>query len=430
MTDEVEVTAGGALKGTIRVPGDKSISHRTFLMAALADGTSTASGFSLGGDVKNTRRAMSLMGAEITDNPDGSVTIVGGRTRLHEAESVIDVGNAGTGMRLLAGWAAAMPWLTVIAGDESLHKRDMARVVDPLRQMGAHVDARHNGKLPPLSIRGGNLHGIRYESLAGTAQPKSAVMLAALVAEGETVVHESVPARAHTEEMLAAFGADINTLDNADGSCTTTVRASELKPFTIDVPGDPSQSAFWIVAGAIVEGSDVTVKNVYVGPMRAGYIDVLERMGADIELTHIDANTADVRVRYSQLKATDIGGDEIPSLIDELPILALAASRAEGVTTVADAAELRAKESDRITLVATQIGGLGANIQERPDGFIIEGSREPLKGGKVHAHLDHRIAMTAAIAAQVASGPVKIEGWASVDTSYPNFLGDLDKLRA
>ena len=304
----VEVSADGPLKGTIRVPGDKSISHRVFLMAALADGESTATGVSAGGDVKNTRRAMQLMGAEITDNPDGSVTIVGGRSRLHEPDSVVDVGNAGTGMRLLAGWCAAMPWLTIISGDKSLHKRDMGRVVAPLREMGAEVDGRANGKLPPLTIRGGNLKGIQYDSLAGTAQSKSAVMLAALAAEGETVIHESVPARAHTEEMLADYGANIATVDNPDGSCTTTLSASDLKPFSIDVPGDPSQSAFWIVAGAITEGSDITVKNVYVGPMRAGYLDVLMRMGADIDIDHIDSNTADVRVRYSKLKATEISG--------------------------------------------------------------------------------------------------------------------------
>jgi 3-phosphoshikimate 1-carboxyvinyltransferase len=425
----VEISSAGSLRGVIRVPGDKSISHRTFLMAALAEGTSTASGFSLGGDVVNTRRAMESMGADIVDQADGSVRITGGRSRLHEPESVIDVGNAGTGMRLLAGWSAAMPWLTVIAGDESLHKRDMARVTTPLREMGARIDGRSDGKLPPLVIRGGNLRGIRYESLAGTAQSKSAVMLAGLSAASETVVHESVPARAHTEEMLAAYGADINTVDHPDGSCTTTLAPSGLKPFTIDVPGDPSQSAFWIVAGTITEGSDITVKNVYVGPMRAGYIDVLERMGADIELQHIDSNTADVRVRYSNLKGTEIGGDEIPSLIDELPILVLAASRASGTTVITDAAELRAKESDRITLVAQQIGGLGANISERADGFIVEGSSAPLQGGTVEPHLDHRIAMTAAIAAQVSTSPVVIGGWECVETSYPGFMDDLATLQ-
>lgn len=427
--NEVDITAAGPLRGSIRVPGDKSISHRTLLLGALAEGTTTASGLSQGGDVRNTRRAMEAMGAQIRDQGDGSIKIVGGRSLLHEPESVVDVGNAGTGMRLLAGWCAAMPWLTVICGDESLHKRDMGRVVNPLREMGAQVDGRDNGRLPPLSIRGGALQGIRYESLAGTAQSKSAVLLAGLAANGETVVHESVPARAHTEEMLLEYGADIETVDNSDGSCTTRLRASELKPFDIDVPGDPSQSAFWIVAGAIVPGSDLTVENVYIGALRAGYIEVLERMGADIELTHRGANTADVRVRHSKLHATNIGGDEIPSLIDELPILALAAARAEGVTTVTDAAELRAKESDRIDAVVREIGGLGASIEGKPDGFVITGSAEPLEGGVVKAHLDHRIAMTGAIAAQASAGSVKIEGWASVETSYPDFLGDLARLR-
>ena len=284
--------------------------------------------------------------------------------------------------------------------------------------------------LRPWSFGAANLSGIEYQSLAGTAQTKSAVMLAALAATGTTVVNESVPARAHTEEMLAAYGADIKTIDNVDGSRTTTLRQSELSPFHIDVPGDPSQSAFWIVAGAITEGSDITVENVYIGHMRAGYLDVLKRMGADLEITPVGTNTANIRVRYRQLNSTEVGGNEIPSLIDELPILALAAARAKGTTVVRDAAELRAKESDRITLVVEQIGGLGPNIQEQPDGFIIEGSDAPLAGGVVKPHLDHRIAMTAAIAAQVAQHPVLVEGWESVETSYPNFLDDLDKLRA
>jgi 3-phosphoshikimate 1-carboxyvinyltransferase len=416
--------ANGPLRGTIRVPGDKSISHRSLLMSAIANGESKIRGLSRGEDVLATKAAMVAAGAQITETDTG-ITVSGGRKLLQEPSSVIDIGNAGTGMRLLAGWSAAMPWLTVIVGDASLHKRDMWRVVDPLRKMGAVVDGREGGRLAPLVIRGGGLRGIWYDSLPGTAQSKSAVLLAGLAADGETVVHETVPARAHTEEMLAELGADIRVERNDDGSVTTRLRASELRPLDIDVPGDPSQAAFWAVAASVVEGSEVTIENVYVGPHRAGALDVLKRMGADIELKHRSDTTADIHVRHASLRATDIGGAEIPGLIDELPILSVAAALADGTTTVTDAAEMRVKESDRIATVATQIGGLGAQIEERPDGFVITGRGACFTSGVVESHLDHRIAMTAAIASLTGSGDVTVTGWETVASSYPSFLDDL-----
>jgi 3-phosphoshikimate 1-carboxyvinyltransferase len=425
----VTFTSGAPLRGTLRVPGDKSISHRSLLLAALAEGTSTISGLSQGEDVLATKAAMQQCGAVMTEQ-HGVIAVVGGRTLLHEPTAVVDIGNAGTGMRLLAGWAASMPWLTVIAGDASLHKRDMARVVDPLRQMGAAVDGRNDGRLAPLIIRGGNLRGITYDSLAGTAQSKSAVLLAGLAADGETVVHESVPARAHTEEMLRDYGADIESVTNDDGTVTTKLRRSVIQPFEIDVPADPSQATFWLVAASLVEGSDVLIENVYVGPHRGGAIYVLQRMGADIEIIKRSETTADLRVRSAALTATDIVPSEIPSLIDELPILSVAAANATGVTTVSGAEEMRAKESDRIAAVVKQVGGLGAAIEERPDGFVITGRPGCLQGGAVESDLDHRIAMTGAIAALAASGPVTVNGWETVASSYPTFMDDLSSLQS
>jgi 3-phosphoshikimate 1-carboxyvinyltransferase len=424
----VTFTAGTPLRGTVRVPGDKSISHRSLLLAALAEGTSTISGLSQGEDVLATKAAMQHCGAVMTEQ-HGAITVIGGRSLLHEPAAVIDIGNAGTGMRLLAGWAAAMPWLTVIAGDASLHKRDMGRVVDPLRQMGAKIDGRHEGRLAPLTIRGGNLTGITYDSLAGTAQSKSAVLLAGLAAEGETIVHESVPARAHTEEMLKQYGADIESVTNADGTVTTKLRRSVIQPFDIDVPADPSQATFWLVAASLVEGSDVVIENVYIGPHRGGAVAVLQRMGADIEINKRSDTTADLRVRSAELTATDIVPSEVPSLIDELPILSVAAAVAKGVTTVTGAEEMRAKESDRIAAVAKEVGGLGALIEERPDGFVITGKPGCFEGGTVDSDLDHRIAMTGAIAALVAADPVAVHGWETVASSYPTFLDDLSSLQ-
>jgi 3-phosphoshikimate 1-carboxyvinyltransferase len=424
----VSITSGGPLRGTLRVPGDKSISHRSLLLSAIAEGTSTIRGLSQGEDVLATKAAMQQCGAEITEN-NGVLTVVGGRTKLHEPGGVIDIGNAGTGMRLLAGWSAAMPWLTVIAGDASLHKRDMWRVMEPLQRMGAILDGRKEAHLAPLVIRGGSLRGINYDSRPGTAQSKSAVLLAGLAADGETVVHESEPARMHTEEMLKQYGADIESVTHDDGSVTTTLRRSILQPFDIDVPSDPSQATFWLVAATLVEGSDVLIENVYMGPHRGGAISVLQRMGADIEIIKRSENTADLRVRHARLKATDIVPSEVPSLIDELPVLSVAAASADGVTTVSGAEEMRVKESDRIATTTKQIGGLGAAIEERPDGFVITGNPGCFRAGTVDSDLDHRIAMTGAIAALVANGPIEVNGWETVASSYPTFLDDLRSLQ-
>jgi len=371
---------------------------------------------------------MERMGAVFTEE-GAAVCVDGGRSRLHEPDSAIDVGNSGTGMRLMAGWCAPMPWLTVLQGDSSLHRRPMGRVIEPLTKMGARIDGRSNATLAPLTIRGGQLKGIEFHSPIASAQLKSAVLIAGLSAEGRTLVHEPMPTRMHTEEMLTQAGVDVDIEEHNDGSVTIAIRPSALTPLNLDVPGDPSQAAFWMVAAAVVPDSDITIDNVYVGPGRNGLIEVMQRMGADIELTHRDAVTADIRVRHSRLKGIDVSGEEVPSLIDELPIFAIAAATAEGVTNVRDAMEMRVKESDRIAAVVGEMGGLGVAIVEHPDGFSISGDPDArLTGGVVNAHLDHRIAMTGAIAGLLSATPTIIHGWESVATSYPGFADDLNHL--
>jgi len=416
--DELVVEGGtGPLRGHLRVPGDKSISHRALLLAALADGRSRLSELSAGADVAATGAAITAMGARI----DGDA-VHGGRNRLHEPERVVDVGNSGTCIRLLAGWCAAMPWLTVLQGDASIGRRPMDRVAEPLRRMGAGIDGRQGGRFPPLVVRGGGLSGIDLDLAVPSAQVKGAVLLAGLAAAGETVVRERVATRAHSEEMLAACGADIEV--SPDG-LTTTVRPSPLEPFELDVPGDPSQAAFWLVGACLVPGSEVTVEGVYVGRARAGFLDVLRRMGADLEVEPTGPGVARITARHSAgLRGTRIGGDEVPALIDEIPVLAVAAAVAEGPTEVCGAAELRLKESDRVASTVALLSAMGASCEPRPDGLFVPGGSR-LTPGAVESAGDHRIAMAAAVAALVARGTTRITGWGAVRTSYPRFQDDL-----
>lgn len=412
----------GPLRGRLRVPGDKSISHRALLLAALAEGRSRVTGLSTGEDVACTARAIEAMGATI----DGDV-VGGGRSRLHEPVAVVDVGNSGTGMRLLAGVCAGLPWLTVLQGDASVGRRPMDRVAEPLRRMGASIDGREGGRLPPLAIRGGHLRGIDLDLVVPSAQVKGATLLAGLAAEGTTVVRERVSTRAHSEEMLAACGAAIEV---SDGGLTTTLRPSTLEPFELHVPGDPSQAAFWIVAACIVPGSEVTVEDVYVGQARAGFVDVLLRMGADVDIDLTGPNRATLTARHSpHLQGTTIGGNEVPGLIDEIPILAVAAAVADGPTDIRDAAELRVKESDRVATTVGLLDAFGAGAEPRSDGLLITGGAR-LRPAVVESSGDHRIAMAAAVAALVATGPTQIAGWGAVGTSYPGFDDDLHRLLA
>jgi len=410
------LTGGRPLRGRVRVPGDKSISHRALILAALADGTSAVRGLSDGDDVARTRAAVGAMGATF----DGE-RITGGRSRLHEPADVLDMGNSGTGIRLLAGLCAGFPWLTVLTGDGSVRRRPMSRVAEPLRVMGAGVDGRDDGRFPPLAVRGGSLRGIDYDLPVPSAQVKSALLLAGLSADGETIVRQPVVTRAHTEEMLVACGASVEV---SDDGLEVRLRPSTLQAFDLDVPGDPSQAAFWIVAACIVPGSDVIVDDVYTGPARGGFLDVLRRMGADVERVE----EASFRARYSpDLHGTSVGGDEIADVIDEIPVLAMAAAVADGETVFADAGELRLKESDRIVSIAAALAALGARIETGDNGFVVHGPGR-LLGGRARSSGDHRIAMALAVAGLAAEGTTVIDDWDAVATSYPGFETDLEHL--
>ena len=412
----LRITGGSPLKGELRVPGDKSISHRALLLAALAEGTTVIRGLADGDDVARTASAVADLGAIVAE---GRVT--GGRERLHEADGVIDTGNSGTTMRLLAGLCAGFDWLTVLTGDASLSRRPMDRVAEPLRRMGARVDGRDDGRLPPLVVRGGALRSIDYELPVASAQVKSAVLLAGLSAGGRTVVREQVRTRAHTEEMLNAFGADVST---SEDGLTVAVGPGPLAATEVDVPGDPSAAAFWLVAACAVPGSDVTVRDVYLGPARACFLDVLERMGADL-----DRSGAFVRARAGRLRATSVGGPEVPGLVDEIPVLAVAAAVADGVTVFTGAGELRVKESDRVATMCEGLAAMGAKVEQMPDGMAVTGPVQ-LRGAEVDAHGDHRVAMALAVAAMAAEGESVVHGWESVATSYPGFADDMARCRS
>jgi len=417
-----DVAGGRALRGIVRVPGDKSISHRALLLAALAEGTSRVGGLSEGDDVLGTAAALRSFGARIEDDQ-----ITGGRRLLHPSSDPIDVGNSGTTIRLLSGFCAPFPWRTILWGDESVAGRPMNRVAIPLRQMGATVEgaAGPNGEtFPPLIVTGRALRGIDYRMPVPSAQVKAAILLAGLAAEGETVVREQVRTRAHSEEMLARSGADMEV---SEDGLVTRIRPSELQPFDLAVPGDPSQAAFWVVAGCVIAGSEVTVEPVYSGPARGGFLDVLRRMGADLEIEPTGPTEARLHARAGPLHATDVGGDEIPGLVDEIPALAVAAAMAQGVSTFSDAAELRLKESDRIATIARELGALGAVVEELPDGLVITGTGA-LRGAVVSSHGDHRLAMALAVAGLAAEGTTRIEGWQAVATSYPGFEEELRRL--
>jgi 3-phosphoshikimate 1-carboxyvinyltransferase len=422
----LEVEGGAALRGRVRVPGDKSISHRALLLAAHAEGRSRLAGLSDGGDVACTTAAVGALGAEVDGRAPGTVEVAGGRGRLHEPERVIDVGNSATGMRLLAGFVAGFDWLTVLQGDASVARRPMARVVEPLRRMGAGVDGRQGGTLPPLVIRGGGLAGIDYTPPVASAQVKSAVLLAGLGAADDTIVREPVVTRTHTEELLLASGAKVDVTPEGRGQ-VVRLRSSILSPLTLEVPGDPSHAAFWVVAASIVPGSEVVVERVYVGPGRSGFLDVLVRMGAAIELQWRDTTTADIVARHARLRGTEVTGDEVPAVIDEIPVLAVAAAMAEGETTFHDLAELRVKESDRVTTVSSELSALGARVEDVGDDLVIVGGTG-LRGTGVRSYGDHRVAMSMAVAGLAARGVTRVAGWDSVATSYPGFASDLGQL--
>jgi 3-phosphoshikimate 1-carboxyvinyltransferase len=423
-----DVVLGGQrpLRGRLRVPGDKSMSHRALMFAALATGPSHLVHVATGDDVAATRRCLERVGVRVKQSRDGSVSVRGtGASGWREPDDILDCTNSGTTMRLMAGILAGRPFLSVLTGDASLRKRPMARVVEPLRRMGATVDGRDDGRYAPLSIRGGPLTGCRHELAIASAQVKSALILAGLQATGTTEVVSPALSRDHTERMLAAFGAPI-TVDGL----VVRVSAGAPEPFDLVVPGDPSSAAFFVVAATITPGSDVVLEDVCLNPTRLAFVPVLQRMGADIEVVprgdRAGEPVGDLVVRAADLNATVIEGDEVPSLLDEVPALAMAAAFADGVTEIRDAAELLVKESDRIGTLNQELSQLGVGCEPLPDGLIIRGGRP--RPGQLKSHGDHRVAMAGAVAANALDGETTVRGWGAVASSYPEFLDDLASL--
>jgi 3-phosphoshikimate 1-carboxyvinyltransferase len=420
----------GPLRGSLRPPADKSISHRAALIAAMGEGETAIQGYLDAADTRSTLAAIEALGARV-EGAGGSAlepTIrVRGVGLGGPVPATIDVGNAGTLLRLLPGWLAGQEggsW--TLDGDDSIRRRPVDRIAAPLRLMGAELSCREE-RLPPLEIEGAPLHGIAYELPVASAQVKSCLLFAALLAEGETRVVEPLPTRDHSERMLAAAGAAIER----DGDAIVVQPANRLEPGEIAVPADISSAAFFVVAALLVGGSEVVLDDVGVNPTRTGLLAILERMGAEIEVEHLGERggepTARLRVRTAPLRAVEVGGAEVPLAIDELPLVALAACFAEGTTTIRDAAELRRKESDRIATVSAALTALGGEVEATADGMVIEGSGG-LRGGAIDSHGDHRIAMLGAVAGLGSAEGVEVHGMDAAAVSYPGFEADLASL--
>jgi 3-phosphoshikimate 1-carboxyvinyltransferase len=415
------VAPGGRLHGSLRVPGDKSISHRTIILGAIADGATEATGLLEGEDVLATLGAFRAMGVEAEGPYDGRILIRGaGINGLREPSAALDMGNSGTAMRLLAGLLVGQDFSSTLVGDGSLSRRPMGRVIDPLMAMGAEIGAESGG-LPPLRIRGGRrLHGIDYALPMASAQVKSALLLAGLYAEGSTSVTEPAPTRDHTERMLSGFGYPVRR----QGMTVRIEGGGRLTGCRLEVPGDISSATFFLVGASIAPGSDLTVENVGVNPTRVGVINILRAMGADLELGNERVvggePVADIRVRSARLRGIHIPEDQVPLAIDEFPAIFVAAACADGQTVLSGAEELRVKESDRIAVMAAGLTALGIEAVERPDGIVIPGGT--LAGGEVDSHGDHRIAMAFAVAGLQAEGSIRIRDCTNVATSFPGFV--------
>lgn len=422
---------GISLKGKIRVPGDKSISHRALMLGALALGETKIEGLLLGEDPRSTASCFQAMGASISELNTELVTVKGiGLGNLIEPIDILDAGNSGTTLRLMLGLLASHPdRFFTVTGDSSLRSRPMSRVVKPLQQMGAQIWGRKGSSLAPLAVQGQALKAIHYNSPIASAQVKSCVLLAGLMTEGKTTVTEPALSRDHSERMLRAFGAELEV--DPENKSVTVIGGATLQGQTVIVPGDISSAAFWLVAAAIVPGSELVIENVGVNPTRTGILEALTMMGADIQLENLrevaGEPVADLRVRSSQLKSCTLAGDIIPRLIDEIPVLAVAAVFAEGTTVIRDAEELRVKESDRITVMARQLTKMGAKVTELPDGMEITGGTS-LSGADVDSYTDHRIAMSLAIAALNATGTTTIHRAEAASISYPNFIATLEQV--
>lgn len=421
-----------SLQGTIQVPGDKSISHRALLLNSIANGTAKIEDLLLSADCLSTLSCLQGLGIGIElgkDNVAAGHAVVHGQglLGLREPEDVLDAGNSGTSIRLLSGLAAAQPFLTILTGDASLRNRPMARVIEPLRTMGAHIEARGGGRFAPIAIRGGDLHPLSYQLPVASAQVKSALLLAGLFVPVTSRLGGLVKSRDHTERLLAAMGAAIQCSDEE----ILITGGQELKAVDISVPGDISSAAYWMVAGAVHQQAGLRLLGTGINPTRTGIIDVLQSMGCRLQITNERATggepVADIAVESSALKGAMVDGEIIPRLIDEIPVLAVAACTAGGETTIRDAAELRVKESDRISLLCRELTAMGAAVEELPDGLIIHGPCR-LKGTVVDSHGDHRLAMALAVAGLIADGETTIKHATSVEISYPGFWADLERV--
>ena len=412
------------LIGTVTVPGDKSITHRALILGALAKGCTRITGYSKGEDCLNTLRVIRDLGSDIQELPDGLTVTGKGLWGFTEPSKELDCGNSGTGLRLLAGVLAGQKFFSILTGDGSLRNRPMGRVVKPLREMGATILGRRNDDLAPLAVKGEELQAITYESPVASAQIKSCVLLAGLLAKGTTTITEPMKSRDHSERMLKYFGVPVQV-----EGCTVQVegkKSFEGKP--IVVPGDISAAAFFLVAASIVPDSEVLLTNIGLNPERTGILDVLSAMGADITILNAREESGEpvgeLRVRAARLRGVTIGPDLIPKTIDELPILCVAAALADGETRITGAQELRVKETDRIHAMAVELAKIGVLVEEKPDGLVVQGGNTVL-GAQCQSYGDHRVVMSLAIAGLVAKEPVVIEDVDCVETSFPGFHGKL-----
>lgn len=414
------------LRGEVTIPGDKSISHRAVMFGSLAEGTTEVTNFLQGADCLSTIDAFRKMGIEIENTPEKILIHGRGLHGLAAPSSVLDMGNSGTTTRLISGILAGQTFESTLTGDASIQKRPMRRIMEPLSMMGAKVVSINDNGCAPLRITGAPLHGIHYHSKVASAQVKSAVLLAGLYADGETLVTEPSLSRNHTEIMLRTFGAELTSEDKTAKVCPEP----RLQGQQIHVPGDISSAAYFIAAGLLVPGAEILIKNVGINPTRDGILRVAEEMGGNITLLNENYDgepTADILVKHSHLHGVVIEGDIIPTLIDELPVINIMAACAEGTTVIRNASELKVKESNRIDVMVQYLGAMGCDITGTDDGMVIVGGR-PLHGTQIDSHLDHRIAMSFAIASLIAEGETKIKGSDVVNISYPDFYRDLGRL--
>ncbi|MDE6884004.1 MAG: 3-phosphoshikimate 1-carboxyvinyltransferase [Lachnospiraceae bacterium] len=411
------------LKGEVTIPGDKSISHRAVMFGSLAEGTTEVLNFLQGADCLSTIDCFRRMGISIENTPDHILIHGRGLHGLHKPNDILDTGNSGTTTRLISGILAGQPFETTLTGDASIQKRPMRRIIEPLSMMGADITSLHGNDCAPLCIKGAPLHGIHYHSKVASAQVKSAILLAGLYADDTTKVTEPTVSRNHSEIMLNYFGAHVYT----EGTTAAIHPEPRLQGQKVCVPGDISSAAYFIAAGLLVPGAEILIRNVGINPTRDGILKVARAMGGDITLlnvSHIGEPTADLLVKHSSLHGITIEGEIIPTLIDELPIINVMAACAEGTTFIKDAAELKVKESNRIDVMVTCLSAMGCDIIGTEDGMVIHGGK-PLHGAVIDSHMDHRIAMSFAIASLIADGDTRINGSNAVTISYPNFYKDL-----